>query len=499
MKTNVVQHMIRITTVLGLMVLFVFSLSCRRDLSFAQDGVKLTFSKDTVYLDTVFSGVGSSTYTLRVFNPGNEAVMIDRIFLARGQQSNFRMNVDGNSTKDASNVEILPKDSMHIFLEVTGDASGQAELLYEDSIIFINKDVKQWVNVVTLVEDAYFIFPTNYFPDTEINYSVFPCDTTINGAGKPVVVYGYAVVDAGCKLTIENGARIHFHKNSGLWVFNGGTLHVNPDGNADYENPVVFQGDRLEPFYRDIPGQWGGSLGGVFVMGGSVDNIINNAIVKNGTIGIVADSTTSSQPNLTISNTRMFNFSRAALFGGFGHMEAENVVAANCGLYAFYALGGRYSFKHCTFANYWNQSSRSTPAVGLFNFFESSSGGIEIREIQDAYFGNCVIYGVNRNELEIVKVQGTTLNYRFNHLLLKAHEDAEERSFDITDSQRFTDVRINLDPVFEDVTKNLYAPDSSNSPLIDRGNISDGSDVFLDIRGNSRSPLPDLGAYQYVP
>lgn len=499
MKANVVQHMIRILLISGLTALFVFSLGCRRDLSFAQDGVKLAFSKDTVYLDTVFSGVGSSTYTLRVFNPSNEAVMIDRVFLARGQQSYFRMNVDGNSTKDASNVEILPGDSMHIFLEVTGDAGGQAELLYEDSIMFINKDVKQWVNVVTLVEDAYFIYPTNYFTDTEINYSVFPCDTTINGAGKPVVVYGYAVVDAGCKLTIENGARMHFHKNSGLWVFNGGTLHVNPDGNADYENPVVFQGDRLEPFYRDIPGQWGGALGGIFVMGGSVDNIINNAIVKNGTIGIVADSTVSSQPNLKITNTRMYNFSRVALFGGFGHMEAENVVAANCGLYAFYALGGRYSFKHCTFANYWNQSSRSTPAVGLFNFFESSTGSIEVRNIDEAYFGNCVIYGVNRNELEINKVPGTTLNYEFNHLLLKAHEDAEERTFDIRDAQLFTDVRINLDPLFEDVSQNLYGPDSSTSPMIGRGNVPDGSDVFLDIRGNSRSPLPDLGAYQYVP
>jgi len=135
----------------------------------------------------------------------------------------------------------------------------------------------------------------------------------------------------------------------------------------------------------------------------------------------------------------------------------------------------------------------------LFNFFESSTGSIEVRNIDEAYFGNCVIYGVNRNELEINKVPGTTLNYEFNHLLLKAHEDAEERTFDIRDAQLFTDVRINLDPLFEDVSQNLYAPDSSTSPMIGRGNVPDGSDVFLDIRGNNRSPLPDLGAYQYVP
>ncbi|MCC5917581.1 MAG: hypothetical protein JJU02_09685 [Cryomorphaceae bacterium] len=469
-------------------------LACRRGDNFAESGVKLTFSADTIYLDTVFSTVGSSTRVLKVFNPSSDAVNIDQIFLGRGQQSFYRLNINGNSAKSDTDVEILPRDSMYIFIEITGNTQAHPDPIYEDSIIFINKGETQWVNLVTLVQDAHFIYPTRYFTDSEINYSVFPCDTTFN-SHKPVVIYGYAVVDANCELIIQDGAQFHFHKNSGLWVFNGGSLKVNPGGVIDYDNPVVFQGDRLEPFYKEIPGQWGGALGGIYIMGNSVNNIINNAVIKNGTIGLVADSTIAANPNLHITNTRFYNFSRAGIFGGYGNFEAENVVAANCGLYTFYALGGRYSFIHSTFANYWNQSSRSTPAIGLFNFFETPDNTFEVRDISKAYFGNCIIYGSNVNELGINQFPGTNLEYTFNRCILKIHPDTAERPFDITNSQKFQQPIVNQNPDFIDPLVNDYQLEST-SPAIGTGN-TDGTNVFFDIKGESRTPLPDIGAYQF--
>ncbi|HLW61948.1 MAG TPA: hypothetical protein VKY33_00985, partial [Flavobacterium sp.] len=43
--------------------------SCRDDFHFEpSSGSELTFSKDTVYLDTIFSNIGSSTYNLKVYN-----------------------------------------------------------------------------------------------------------------------------------------------------------------------------------------------------------------------------------------------------------------------------------------------------------------------------------------------------------------------------------------------------------------------------------------------
>ena len=62
------------------------------------------------------------------------------------------------------------------------------------------------------------------------------------------MIYGYAVVDSVGKLTIEPGTKIYVHKKGGLWVYKGGCLHVN----GTIDNPVVFQGDRMEDFFKTI-------------------------------------------------------------------------------------------------------------------------------------------------------------------------------------------------------------------------------------------------------
>ena len=40
--------------------------SCRKDFAFEPSSGGLEFSKDTVYLDTVFTNIGSSTYKLKI-------------------------------------------------------------------------------------------------------------------------------------------------------------------------------------------------------------------------------------------------------------------------------------------------------------------------------------------------------------------------------------------------------------------------------------------------
>ena len=60
-------------------------------------------------------------------------------------------------------------------------------------------------------------------------------------------------------LTIEAGARVHFHANSGLLVTNNASIHANGDVSLDselMENEIFFEGDRLEPGFAEVPGQW---------------------------------------------------------------------------------------------------------------------------------------------------------------------------------------------------------------------------------------------------
>src|SRR5699024_6701900 len=80
------------------------------------------------------------------------------------------------------------------------------------------------------------------------------------GAQLPYVIYGYAAVPAGKTLKIDAGARVHFHRNSGIIVANQASLQANGQASQDpvaLENEIVFQGNRLEPNFADIPGQWG--------------------------------------------------------------------------------------------------------------------------------------------------------------------------------------------------------------------------------------------------
>ena len=485
-----------------LLVLAVALFSCRKETIFNTVNTKLRFSEDTVYLDTVFTTIGSSTRLLKVYNTTEENILINRVYLGRGQSSFYRMNVNGTSTKDIKDVELRANDSIYIFVEVTADVMGANTLLYTDSILFETGNVRQDVDLVTLAQDAYFHYPTNVlvinqpepFPDIEIPYSVLPCNATW-GTDKPHVVYGYAVVDSNCALNILAGAEVHFHSNSGLWVYRGGQLLIDAAEQGDYNNPVIIQGDRLEPSYENIPGQWGGLLGGIFIQSGSTGNIINNTIIKNATTALRADSTDLSTPNLTLKNVQILNNSRVGLYGGFANIQAENLIVGNCGLHLFYGLGGSYTFRHSTFANYWVSSSRNTTSIALLNFFEDGIGNRYFRALNNAYFGNCIIYGNGLNEVGLGIDQSATFNYQFNTALLRIDEDPDGGHYDVTDPTYFPNCLFNINPEFVDQLNNDYALDSL-SPALDIGNSNDANLVPFDIKGISRTLNPDLGAIE---
>ncbi|MEG0917817.1 MAG: hypothetical protein RSF68_12465, partial [Myroides sp.] len=140
--------------------------SCRDDFNFEPaTGSELTFSKDTVYLDTIFSNIGSSTYNLKVYNNSNKDIKIPSIRLGKGDNSNFRLMVDGMPGKSFENIELLAKDSMFIFVETTVDIKQQTnnkDYLYTDEILFQAGSNQQKVNLVTLVKDAVFLYPQKF-------------------------------------------------------------------------------------------------------------------------------------------------------------------------------------------------------------------------------------------------------------------------------------------------------------------------------------------------
>src|SRR5690606_10019580 len=146
----------------------IFWSSCRNDFETVPSSGNLTFSKDTVYLDTVFSNIGSSTYTLKVYNNSKDDIHIPSLRLAQGESSHYRLNVDGMPGKVFQNVQVLAKDSIFIFIETTFDINSLPasanEFLYTDQLVFDSGAKEQKVELVTLIRDAIFLYPKK-FPD----------------------------------------------------------------------------------------------------------------------------------------------------------------------------------------------------------------------------------------------------------------------------------------------------------------------------------------------
>ncbi|MEZ4721815.1 MAG: choice-of-anchor Q domain-containing protein [Flavobacteriales bacterium] len=464
-------------------ILILLLASCRKDKLLEDSSAKLEFSTDTVFFDTVFTTVGSLTERVKIYNRHDQPIEIGRVWLKNGQGSNFKLNVDGLKGKEVKDVRIEANDSIFVFIEVTVDPNGgnTPMVLEEQLLTELNGNVQD-VDLVAWGQDAYF-WPSFAFR--------FPGDSVALRTDKPNVFYGYSLVDSMTTLIIPEGARIHFHANSGMVVGHEASLKIR----GTIEDPVIIQGDRLEDYFKEKPGQWGQI---VFTQT-SKDNLVTNAIIKNGGIGLsvgyTLDPSVTTRPNLKLHNTQILNMSYIGLIGIDAKIEASNTIVANCGDHTVaLVLGGDYRFEQCTFANYWNENPRSKPVVLLSNFSESSSGQVFKRDL-NAFFGNSIVHGTQDSELQREMEKGALFNYVFDHTIMKL--DTEN-----VDNVHFVSIVKNPTAnLFTAVAEGDYSL-AEGSAAIDKGAALETLlfDVSADLQGVLRADgKPDLGAFEYQP
>ncbi len=495
------------------------TLSCRKDFDYTTSPGQLEFSKDTVFLDTVFTNIGSSTYSFKVYNRSNDNITIPYIGLENGQQSGYRLNVDGLAGKEFNNVPLLAKDSMFVFIETTLDidAFGQNEFLYTDAVQFDSSGDSQKVDLVTLVRDAIFLYPQEVDGVTESlllgideegneirieGFFLEDSELTFTNE-KPYVIYGYAAVAEGKTLTMAPGARVHFHENSGILVTAGASLEALGSISEDQEvkeNAIIFEGDRLEPDFEDEPGQWGT----IWFAEGSIENELNNVVIKNATIGILAEGGANvATPILTLQNATIVNSSITNLWGVNTNIAGENVVLGSAGQISLYCnLGGRYNFKHTTIANYWTKEPRNTPSLLIDNYIESNTGQVVSNDLVEANFANCIIDGNRNVELILQQDNSAAFNFNFLNSIIQFQDTSGAFEgnplFNFENPLFYEQVFLNSDTGFKDVQKNDFSL-NENSNAIDQGNLNIGQMVPLDILGVDRTLAPDIGAFEFVP
>lgn len=497
--------------------------SCRKDFEFTPNQGNLGFSKDTVYLDTVFTNIGSSTYNLKVYNRSDEDISIPSVGLGRGESSFYRLNVDGLPGKTFENVEILANDSLFIFVETTFDINSVPTLdetyLYTDQLQFNSTNQQQSVELVTLIRDAVFIYPdrdntTGVIETLTLDVGGEQVETEIQGREllneeltftnqKPYVIYGYAAVPNGETLTIDAGARVHFHSDSGILVSENASLQVNGSVSTDeelLENEVIFEGDRLEPIFEDVPGQWGT----IWLFENSVNNVINHATIKNATVAILSDgNANAANTKLTITNSQIYNSSNFGILARNTSITGENLVINNSGQTSLAAtVGGKYNFTHCTIANYWDNSFRQFPALLVNNFIQDEDGTTFLSDLTEANFNNCIIYGNDNPEFIIDEVEddAVAFNFKFTNCLVRFNDNNNNFSgdnYDFDNLVNYENVIFNEEPDFRAPYDNdLIIGEESEAN--NQGNLIFSNQVPTDILGINRTVSPDLGAYQHI-
>lgn len=486
----------RIRTIIAIILAVGVLGGCSDDDSFSTDRSNiLTFEVDTLLLDTVFSSVASRTYTFWVFNKSADGIRIAQVRLEQGNQTGFRVNVDGtyldNTTgSQVQGLEVRKGDSIRVFVELTSSYNGyDTPQLVEDNLLFtLESGVTQQVNLRAYSWDA-----------TLLDSVVISNDSTISSS-MPLVIRQGLRVDSGATLTIIGPTTLYFSSGAGLDVY--GQLHVE----GSQGNEVVFRGDRIDYMFDYLPydrvsGQWKG----IRFYPSSSDNKIEYADIHSGEYGIQCDSAEydSITPRFVLTNVTVHNCKGHGIYAVNSMFQLTNCQVTNTLGDCLAMYGGYANIVYCTLAQYYPFDSDRGVALRFANEYSDSP--------MPLYALNCIntiITGYSDDELmgsQTDADSAASFNYVFYNSLIRtpAITDSLElagKFFDVIFES--PDDSIEGKSHFVDIDADLQYYDfhlDSLSTARGKANISIG-EMFtsVDRDGVERVDSADIGCYQYI-
>lgn len=453
------------------------AVSCNKDdITFDTPSQQLSFSKDTVFCDTVYHQVRSETYVVKVYNNEDKDILIPRVNLEKGATSLYRINVDGKPGYDFKDVPLRKKDSLYIFVEIAPQATGP-EAIAEDKVVFTGPAGQQHVTLFSVVQDA------EFFIQTPTNPNVISSSTTWHN-NKAKIIYGNLTIDENVTLDIDPGTKVYFHKNSGMKVAKGGVLNIN--GTKD--DQVILRGDRNDPYYDTISKNWNS----IRMEANSILNM-NHARLFGGTKGLELR-----QSKANITNSFIHTFFEYGIYAVGTTIDANNLVMNNCGLSCIGIFrGGKHNYTHATIANY-SKSMGTFDRNGIFatNEWKNDAGQTEQGALQELNIRNSIVYSDRDNSVQFEQTPGQQFEFLIQNCLLK-YSGTSEAGFPFDNNTKVIQSIKNEEPQFMNyfmAKMNLRV--KPTSPAINKGNVSVAGTVPLDIVNVSRTTNPTLGAYQ---
>ena len=458
--------------------------SCSEDDSFTvSPSHLLTFSTDTVSLDTVFSTVPTATRSFWVYNRSGDGIRCTSVRLERGNQTGFRVNVDGaylgsTSGFQVPDIEVRNKDSIRVFVELTSTVNNAAQpQKVDDNLVFmLESGIQQKVNLNAYSWDA-----------TILRNPVISQDTTI-AQQKPLIVYGGITVQEGATLTIGPGTTIYFHGDAGLHVH--GTLLTQ----GTPENNVVLRGDRIDRMFAYLPydrvsGQWQG----LHFYEKSYDNQILYTDIHSAYNGIVCDSADVSKEKLLLQNSTVHNCQGHGLIAYNSLTRIYNSQITNTLGDCLSIQGGLCDVNNTTLAQYYPFDANRGVALR----FSSLKHPLLMFNCQ-----NTLVTGYSDDEVmgEAPDDGTATFVYQFDHCIMRTPEVDDDMK------AAFTDVIFeNPEDTITGGKKHFRQIDTDNlrydfrlstvSPAVNAANTA--TSLPVDRNGRTRDPQPDIGCYEY--
>jgi hypothetical protein len=470
--------------------------SCKKN-KYLNSGGNFSFSTDTLTFDTVFTTQGSVTKSFLIKNNNNSWIKLNRIHLGRGAASPFRLNIDGTPTKDISNIDIAPFDSLYVFAAITIDPTAvDNPFIIEDSVVVTLNENTKSLPLQAYGQNAIYIYD-----------SVMQGNITWT-KNKPIVIVNSALIDSNASLTIDAGARIYMHANSKLFV--KGTLKAN----GTLHDSIVFTGDRLDRDYfgGDIPGEWCG----LHFLTKSHDNVLNYCIIKNGgapwkvwdpvykEFGYLTGALIYAEPNdIGVTTPKLvMNNCFTGLSIAYGILAFNsNIAATNCLFYACGAQnlaaiqGGTYNFTHCTFGNYGYKlylRHDKYAVIGMKNYFNPNPDSLSyiLGAPMQTNFTNCIIDGTATEGDEVLLDHSVLWpnSIQFNACIIKQKTSlSTEATLDAS-----TMTLLNASTAFKDPSLNNFELKATSQA---KGS-GVASAVTLDIKDNARANPPSIGCWE---
>ena len=281
--------------------------ACADDDSFSTStGLRLDFPSDTIKLDTVFSRTASSTYTFWVNNRNDNGVKLQSVRLKRGNQTGFRVNVDGmyldnNNGSQTNDVEIRKNDSVLVVVEITPYETYQtAPKEITDELVFLME----------------------------------------SGTEQSVCLKAWAWDAIKCEQPV-----IERDSVAGMEVY--GTLHT---------DNCTMRGDRLDRMfsylpYDRVPGQWKG----IRFYNTSNNNVLNTTQIRNPNQGLICDSAAidSVSYRLKMQQCVVHNCQGDGVKLTNAHVRLENCQLTNAMGDCLNINGGMVEIVYCTLAQFY--------------------------------------------------------------------------------------------------------------------------------------------------